>query len=47
MADLLVYLTSRTRPGDEITLGLVRENGANTNIQVRLEDRPNLNTPRT
>lgn len=47
MADLLVYLTSRTQPGDEITLGLVRKNGTNTNIQVRLEDRPNLNTPRT
>ncbi len=47
MADLLVYLTSKTQPGDNITLGLVRGNGSTTSIQVKLEDRPGLDIPKT
>ena len=40
MADLLVYLTNNARPGDKVTLGLIRGDGELASVEVTLAHRP-------
>jgi S1-C subfamily serine protease len=40
MADLIVYLVENTRPGDPVTLGLIRKGDQSVNVDVTLSSRP-------
>ena len=40
MEDLIAYLTGRTRPGDEVTLDVIREEGERGQVVVTLGKRP-------
>ncbi len=40
MSDLITYLIQNTRPGEVITLDVIRDNGARAQVDVTLESRP-------
>jgi hypothetical protein len=40
MTDLIVYLTNNTRPGDEIMLEVVHEDGTSEELPIVLGTRP-------
>jgi S1-C subfamily serine protease len=40
MTDLIVYLTNNTRPGDEITLEVIHQDGSSEALPVVLGTRP-------
>ena len=40
MDDLITYLVENTRPGDQVTLGLIRSGGEQENVSVTLGARP-------
>jgi 2-alkenal reductase len=40
MADLITYLLKKTRPGDQVSLGLIRPDGAKQDVSVTLGARP-------
>ncbi len=42
MDDLITYLVSKTEPGDEITLDVIRANGDRESVEVTLGVRPSL-----
>lgn len=44
MDDLITYLIEETRPGDEVTLDVIRPNGKQETITVTLAARPNFNS---
>ena len=41
MTDLITYLTKNTRPGDQIMLDVIREDGTTQRLSVVLGTRPN------
>ncbi len=40
MNDLIIYLLEETRPGDVVTMSIVRDGGESAEIEVTLEERP-------
>ena len=40
MNELIIYLLENTRPGDTVTMSVIRDGGENTQIKVTLEARP-------
>ena len=40
MNDLIIYLLEETRPGDEVTMSVIRDGGQTAEIGVTLEERP-------
>lgn len=44
MDDLITYLIEETRPGDEVTLEVIRPNGEHETVKVTLEARPSADT---
>jgi S1-C subfamily serine protease len=40
MDDLITYLVEKTRPGDQVSLGLIRSGGETGNVTVTLGSRP-------
>ena len=40
MNDLIIYLLEETRPGDVVTMGIIRDGGEIADIEVTLEERP-------
>ncbi|MCK6630682.1 MAG: PDZ domain-containing protein, partial [Anaerolineae bacterium] len=42
MDDLITYLIEQTRPGDQVTLDVIRPDGQQERVEVELEARPRL-----
>ena len=40
MNDLIIYLMENTKPGDTVTMSVVRDGGDSAQIEVTLEARP-------
>lgn len=40
MNDLIIYLLEDTRPGDVVTMDVIRDGGETAEIEVTLEERP-------
>jgi S1-C subfamily serine protease len=45
MDDLISYLVGETRPGETVTLDVIRADGAEEQVEVTLGVRPAVNTP--
>ena len=43
MDDLIAYLVSKTRPGEKIILGILRDGEGKQNLEVSLGKRPRTN----